>query len=418
MSTFKRIVCTSLLVWCGTIAGFVVAGPLSLEQAEQLAIERDTVLSMQRARSQAFLDKSIAADTLPDPKLKLGLLNYPTDTFKRDQEPMTQTRIAIEQMIPRGDSLEIKSKRMRSSSDQTNAAALNREKMLIMQVRREYLEFVYWLRAEDIVNQNKDLFKQLVRITQTQYAAGLQNQQDVIRSDLELDMLDDRLDAIKTKQQQVQARLVKLIGAQAIEGELITELPELAPVNLHSLDLKLHPKIMIEDAKVNNRQLGVDLAKESYKPAWMFEVGYGFRDGTNPDGSDRADFASAMVSFDIPLFTKDKQDRQVAANRQMYQASMDARKETLRQLESEFEQTRASWDRLQNRLQRYQKTIVPQSKENAKAALYAYQSRRGDFTSLMRARITELETNLKHTRLQINYRQAQAKLLYLAGEAK
>jgi len=402
----------------GSLAGLATAEPLTLELAEQIAIERDTVLSMQRAQSQAFMDKSIAADTLPDPKLKLGLLNYPTDTFKRDQEPMTQTRIAIEQMIPRGDSLEIKSKLLRTSSEKTNAAALNREKILIMQVRKEYLELLYWLRAEKIVKQNKELFKQLVKITQSQYAAGLQNQQDVIRSDLELDMLEDRLDAISTKQQQVQARLVKLIGVRAIDGQIDTLLPELASVNLHALDLKSHPKIIIEDAKVNNSQFGVDLAKESYKPAWMFEVGYGFRDGTNPDGTDRADFASAMVSFDIPLFTKDKQDRQVAANRQIHQASMDAREETLRQLQSEFEQTRANWDRLQDRLQRYQKTIVPQSKENAKAALYAYQGRRGDFTSLMRARITELETNLKHTRLQINYRQAQAKLLYLAGEAK
>ena len=72
-----------------------VSETLSLQYAEQLALERDPVLSMKRAQSQAFLDKSVAADTLPDPKLKLGLLNYPTDTFDRDQEPMTQTRIAI-----------------------------------------------------------------------------------------------------------------------------------------------------------------------------------------------------------------------------------------------------------------------------------------------------------------------------------
>ncbi len=418
MFTFTRIISVILLLGLGSIAMVGVAETLTLEQAEQFAVERDAVLSMRRAQSQAFLDKSVAANTLPDPKLKLGLINFPTDTFKRDQEPMTQVRVGIQQMIPRGNSLEIKSKSMRASSEQTDAAAINREKMLIMQVRKEYFELVYWLRAEKIVLENKNLFKQLVRITQSQYAAGIQNQQDVIRSDLELDMLDDRLDAIRTKQQQIRARLVKLIGPQAIDASVDLVVPELASVNFHSLDLKNHPKIKIDDAIVNNRQYGIDLAKESYKPAWMFELGYGFRDGTNPGGSERADFASAMVSFDIPLFTKDKQDRLVAANRQMYQASMDAREENLRQLQSDFKQTKVNWDLLQERLQRYQKTIIPQSRENAKAALYAYQSRRGDFTSLMRARITELETNLKHMRLKINYKQAQAKLLYLAGEAK
>ena len=420
MSILKHIACRMMLAGVTFLAGTAGASAetLTLEQAEKLALERDTVLSMQRAQSLAFLDKSVAADTLPDPTLKLGLINFPTDTFARDQEPMTQTRIAIQQMLPRGDSLEIKSKRMRTASVQTDAAALNREKMLLMQVRKEYLELLYWFRAEKIVKQNKVLFKKLVRITQSQYAAGLQNQQDVIRSDLELDMLDDRLDAIRTKQQQVQARLVKLVGTSAINIQIDSMLPELATVNLSALDLNTHPKIMIEDAKVDNSQYGIDLARQSYKPSWMIEVGYGFRDGNNPNGTERADFASAMVSFDIPLFTRDKQDRQVAANRQMYQASMDAREEILRQLQSDFEQTKANWDRLEERLQRYRKIIVPQSKENAKAALYAYQSRRGDFTSLMRAQITELETGLKHIRLQVNYRQAQAKLLYLAGEEK
>ena len=147
-------------------------------------------------------------------------------------------------------------------------------------------------------------------------------------------------------------------------------------------------------------------------------MAYGFRDGNNPDGSDRADFASAMVSFDIPLFTKDKQDREVAASQLNYQASIDAREEVVRQLQSDYEQVKGTWQRLNTRIQRYQKTIVPQSKENASAALLAYQSRRGDFTSLMRASITELETDLKFSRLHVNLLKSQARLLYLVGEAQ
>lgn len=419
MRTFKQgYIWLLAMMFMGT-AQTVTAATLDLKQAEQLAVERDAILQMKRAEQQAYYERSVAADTLPDPKISLGLLNYPTDTFDREQEPMTQTRVAIQQMFPRGDTLEINSRRTLKMSDAKSAAALNRERMILMQVRSVYLELVYWLRAEAVVNENRELFKKLVKITESQYASGIQRQQDVIRAELELDMLDDRLDAVRTKQQQTRARLIKLAGEEANIKDVDIRFPiltDVAPEQEHRSELENHPKLKVEDAKVANSQYGIELANQSYKPAWMFEVAYGFRDGTNPNGSERADFASVMLSFDIPLFTKDKQDRQVAASQLGYQASIDARKEVLRELQSEYEQTKAAWLRLKNRLQRYQVVIVPQSKENASAALHAYQSRRGDFTSLMRAQITELETALKLTRLQTDLLKSQARLLYLVGE--
>jgi len=424
MLTFKKnTVWLTIILLLNTtqlVAG-VTRNNLSLQQAERLAVERDTILQMNRTQSQAFYERSIAADTLPDPKVKLGLLNYPTDTFARDQEPMTQTKIAIQQMIPRGDTLGIKSRRTLKSSEARGAAALNRERMVIMQVRSMYLELLYWLRAEEVVAQNKILFNKLVRITESQYASGIQRQQDVIRAALELDMLDDRMDAIKTKQEQTRAQLIKLIGVEALNIRHTGESPALADVELENepaSQFENHPKVVMEDAKVARSQYGIELAKQSYKPEWMVELSYGFRDGTNPNGSERADFASAMVSFDIPLFTKDRQDRHVAASKLSYQASTDAREDVLREIQSEYKQTKAAWLRLKSRLQRYQGTIVPQAKDNASAALLAYQSRRGDFTSLMRARITELETELKFSRLHVNLLKSQAKLLYLVGETR
>lgn len=421
MRTFKKNTVWLMTILLLNTAQVVAETTLDLKQAEKLAVERDAVLRMKRAESQAHYERSVAADTLPDPRIKLGLLNYPTDTFDRDQEPMTRTQVAIQQMFPRGNTLELKSRRLFKIGDASSAAALNQEQMVVMQVRSVYLELLYWIRAEEVVKQNKKLFRNLVRITELQYASGVQRQQDVIRAGLELDMLDDRLDDIKTKQQQTQAKLAKLTGTDVQNNNIDSQFPQLAEISMsddYQSQLKNHPKVMVEDARVASSQYGVELARQSYKPEWMFELGYGFRSGTNPNGSDRADFASAMISFDIPLFTKDKQDRQVAASKLRYQARVDAREEIIRELNSEYGQVKANYLQLQTRLQRFENIIVPQSEENAKAALLAYQSRRGDFTSLMRARITELETNLKLYRLNTNLLKSQARLLYLVGETQ
>jgi len=419
MFTFKRTAWLGLGLSCLLVTNISFAEAISLAKAESIALDRDAVLSMKRAQTQAFIEKSVAADTLPDPRIKLGLLNFPTDTFERDQEPMTQLRLGLQQMFPRGDTLELKSKKAMASGDMSKAGVVNREAMLRMQVRSTFLELLYWLHAEKVVKKNKTLFKQLVTITQSQYASGGRRQQDVIRANLESDMLDDRMDMIKTKQQTIRAKLAKLIGTEAA-NQIETSMPELADIKTNTdvqTLLQAHPMIQMKDAKVNNGQYGIELARQSYKPSWMFELGYGFRDGTNPNGSERADFASAMISFDVPLFTKDKQDRQVAASRLTYQAAVDEREESLRELTSQYQQTLAKWNKLASRLYRYEKTIVPQAHENSEASLHGYQSRRADFTSLMRARITELETNLKHLRLKVDHRKAQARLLYLTGEA-
>jgi len=62
---------------------------LSLQEAETLAIERDAKLSEIRLNSESLQERAVAEGTLPDPKLKVGLANFPTDTFDREQEPMT-----------------------------------------------------------------------------------------------------------------------------------------------------------------------------------------------------------------------------------------------------------------------------------------------------------------------------------------
>ncbi|RLC97036.1 MAG: transporter, partial [Chloroflexi bacterium] len=83
---------------------------LNLKQAERLAIQSDPSIESFKATSRSFVDESVADDTLPDPKLRLGAVNVPVDTFDFEQEQMTQLKVGIVQSFPRGDVLSIKQK--------------------------------------------------------------------------------------------------------------------------------------------------------------------------------------------------------------------------------------------------------------------------------------------------------------------
>jgi len=171
---------------------------LSLQEAEHLAIESDAKLSEIRLKSEALQEGSVAAGTLPDPKLKLGLMNFPTDTFDREQEPMTQVQVGVVQMFPRGKTLELKSSRLGDDAKGELARAEAQRRNILQQVRISWLDVYYWQNAAEVVAKNRRLFNQLVNTTQSLYAVGRRKQEDLLQAELELVVLDDRQTQVTT----------------------------------------------------------------------------------------------------------------------------------------------------------------------------------------------------------------------------
>ena len=408
---FQAIILTLLMISFSAHA----EQTLSIERAVQTALERDALINVYQSRGDAYREQSVAEDTLPDPKIKLGMMNLPTDTYALNQEPMTQVQLGIQQMFPRGNSLEIKSQRAITMSMAEYARTENQRRKITREVRETWLELFYWLNAEVVVNKNSSLFRNLVAVTKQQYAAGRQKQQDVIRSELELGMLDDRKLKINTRIEITRAKLAKYIGDDFYNVDLNKILPVF---NVNQYDdswIEKHPMMNMEQAKVKINEKNVELAKQSYKPSWMVDLTYGKREDA-ANGTTRADFLSAMVVFDLPLFTGDKQDKKVAASKFRLNSALNSREERKRNLNRMWQANISKEKRLLQRTKKYKNLLVPKASENTNAALYSYQSGRGAFTALMRAQITELETQLRALRLQVDYKKTQALLLYFVGE--
>ena len=411
---------STLVFWPILFSERLFAQPvMSLIEAEQHALQRDAVIQSLQRKEQAWREESVAEDSLPDPRIKLGLMNFPTDTFSRTQEAMTQVQIGIQQAFPRGNSLSLKKRQTHSKADVSLQDKETRKREVLLQLRKNWFEAYYWEQAEKVVKENKKLFKQLVDITKANYASGRRNQQDVTQAQFEFGMLDDRLQRINTMQEKIKANLLKWLGDEYKNRRLSSSWPNmkaLPPIAEIRSQLRHHPVVEAEEAKVEMAISSVALSREAYKPAWMLELNYGFRDGNNPNNSERADFASAMLSFDMPLFTGRKQDKKLAASQQRLLAARDQKNERVRRLHQLLDETYANWQSLTLRLNHYRGFLLPKSKENTQAALNAYQSDTTQFTTLMRAQINELETELKSLRLQVDYAKTQAGLFYLAGE--
>lgn len=411
--------CT-VLAFTVSILSPLSAFGLTLAQAETMALENDPLVASQQATARAQLDESIASNALPDPKLRLGLFNVPIDSFSTSKEPTTQWRFGLQQAFPRGDTLDLKQQQSALMSQSSSAMADDSKLKIVRDLRETYFNLYYEIEAGKIIKDTSSLFRKLVEITEAQYAAGRVNQQDVIRADLELSRLEDRETSIQSKQDVLRAQLALWVGDSAwkeIEPQLpaLPELPEKYDVNLL---LTEHPSVKTASAKVAASQKMTDMARQDYKPGYNAFIEYRKRDGTNANGSDRTDMMAAMVTMDIPLFTENRQDKKVSANEEKSLAAKYQRDDKLRQLKRSLDKDMAIYKRLGERENIYKQELLKSAKNNSAASLNAYQSGITEFTTLMRAGITELEVRLADLRIRVDRKRAQARLLYITGEKK
>jgi len=397
-----------------------VAFALSLQQAEQLALEADPLIMSYKASSRSYDAESTANGTLPDPKLRLGMFNVPLDTFSTSEDPSTQLRIGIQQEFPRGDTTDLKQQQSKWLAQAAMAQAENERLQLLMNVRDTYINLYHEIEAGSIVNETRELFLKLVKITEDQYAAGRANQQDVIHADLELSRLDDRATRIRGNEDEYRAYLAQWVGDIAWQ-DIDSNLPVLpdVPDNIEINQLLTqHPAVMVETARVEASRKMIEVTRQDYKPGIGAFVEYRKRFGENPDGSDRSDMMAAMVTVDIPLFTENRQDKNVAAREESTNAARYSRDDKLRILKRKLDKDRAIYRRLGERELLYKNKLINSATSNAEASLNAYQSGVTEFTTLMRARIMELDVRLDNLRIQVDRLRAQARLLYITGEPK
>jgi len=391
---------------------------LTLQQAEQLAIASDPAIEGYRVTASSFKDESVADDTLPDPRLSLGAVNVPVDSFDLQQEQMTQLKVGIRQDFPRGDVLAIKQQQSQHLSRAALSMADDAQLKILRDVRETYLNLFYEISAYQIIRETRQLFSELVKITESNYAAGRVNQQDVVLAGLELARLDDRSTKIQAREESYRTSLSQWIGDIAwhdITGAFpqLPALPE--EVDLNQL-IPQHPLIRAESEKVNASKQMTEMARQEYKPGWSLLLDYGFRSGNNPDGTERSDFATAIVSLDVPLFTGNRQDRRVSANEKKISASRYAKDDQLRKLKQLYEKNYHLWQRLQERELLYKNSLLTAARNNTKASLKAYQSGVTEFNTLMRAEITELDVRLEDLRVRVDRAVTQANILYVVGD--
>ncbi len=408
-----------MLPWAGGAAqtGLVV----TLERAIEQAVSNDDWLAANEEEERALREESVALRQLPDPRVAIGLANMPLDTFDFGQEPMTQFRIGLNQTFPRGDSRALGEARKRLQSEANPFLRADRRARVALTVSRLWLDAFLSEQSIALIESDRALFEQLVDLTSSRYAAatGLARQQDLVRAELELVRLEDRLAALRQERESSRQRLSRWLPEAYASAPLGPTPPELETPGVSPAGLaeaaeffRGHPRILAHGKRIQAARTGVELAKQSLKPSYSVGASYGYRDGA-PMGLDRADFVSLDISFDLPVFPERRQRSRIRASRHRASAREIELALLYRELHAGYRQAMAELAVLDERRALHSGALLSQINGLTQATLSAYTADEGDFEEVMRAYIGELNTKIELLQIDVERRKVLARLDYL-----
>jgi outer membrane protein TolC len=418
--------------------------PLSFEKAIRAAQINDPWLTGNVHKQRSIESMSIAVNTLPDPKVTIGLANLPTNGFDFGQEGMTQAKVGVSQMFPRGDTLNIKSQQLKTQSEAFPYQRKDRESKVAVTVGSLWLDAYQVQQSIALIESNRSLFEQLADVAEASYssALGKTRQQDIVRAQLELTRLEDRLDQLEQQKNRYEGMLAQWITTFSAETSAEYEAPLGSDFTLHNIVLNQvlpqiellnsdlvykeswhkpeelvshfsnHPSVVAIEKKVNASKAGIKLAKQKYKPEWAVNASYGYR-GDDPMGASRADLFSVGVTFDLPLFTENRQDKEVQSAISETEAVKTEKLLLLRQLLGTYSSAKGRLLRLIDRQNLYKTKLLPQIYDQAEASLTAYTNDDGDFSEVVRSRIAVLNAEIDELTLNVEEQKIRLELNYL-----
>jgi len=383
---------------------------LTMEEAARLAAVDQPLLTGRQAKIQAEEQQAVAAAQLPDPQLSGGLKELPIDTpeaFSTRRDNFTEFTIGLSQEFPRAEKRRLQGARKQLDADADRAALDNEQRMVRRDSSLAWLDVYETEQGLKLTQRLADESMLQVQSLEKDYSNGKASQADWFAAKTDAGLAADKAHDWLHHELRMREGLARWIGDDAKRpiAESLAMPGTLSPLPGLIADADHHPVIGNLDKQIEASATEVALARQSYKPDYSVEVYYAYR-------RDFADFVGIQFKVGLPYFTKNRQDRGVAAALEQSRASEDRKRDLLRELHTQISQDYVDRRHFQERVADFDASIIPDAGRRVEAARTAYQSGRGTFDAVLLARRSLLDVQLQRLALAVESARAQVRLDY------
>jgi outer membrane protein TolC len=375
--------------------------PSEIEKLIEEAVNNNPRLKSFGEAVSVMRERPSQVTSLDNPRLKLSIMNLPTDTYDFDQEPMTQKQITLMQKFPFPGKLELKGKAAEQDVNISSNDYSVQRNILIKDVKTAYARVLFLDSALEITEQNRALLREFVRIVETKYEVGLGIQQDVLKAQLELSKMTDRIISFTHKREKAVAKLNTLLNRPVQTGFSTDNKVKMTDLTLSFEELKeiadaANPMLHRSKHRIEKNQNLLQLANRNYYPDFDIGLSYGQREDTPM--LERADFVSAFVTVKLPLWLNKKEDRKVAETEAAVRKALADHNSIKNTIYFQIKNLMADIRSSSERIELFRSGLIPQSRLALESALSAYKVNKVDFLTLVSSQITLYNFELEQIR--------------------
>lgn len=382
-----------------------------------LAAEKNNELRAGFQRWQAAVSRAARADVLPDPMFNFGYYTTPLET----RGGPARYKYGLSQSLPFFGKLGLKEQMALREADGFKAQLDGLKLSTFYEVKKIYYEYAYLARAIDITTENMELLRYLERIATARYTTGSAGYADIIRPQVEIGKLEDRLNSLNDLRNPLVARLNALLDRPA--GTAVP-LPPSIPVMVttdsdDTLAAELqasNPSLAYWDAVVKKEEAGRDLAERTYYPDFTFGVDVTEVDKARNPGviGDGRNPVMTSMSFNIPIWLEGR-GAAVDESQANILAARQSRAGIEQKLQADLELALYKYRDAGRKINLYRDTLVPKAEQSLGVTMESFMNGMATSLDLIDAERTLLELQLNYYRALTDQAQRLAEIETLVG---
>jgi outer membrane protein TolC len=387
---------------------------LTLDELVAEALEKNPEILAARRKFDAATKRPSQLGTLPEPKFSFTNFGVGHPASALNGSDFAYVGIGVSQEFPFPGKLSLLKQVAKKEADSERQMVLETELRVVSRLKQAYYDLYYSHKAIEIVEKNRELLDRFTKIAEAKYRVGSGIQQDVLKAQVEISTLMQRLEMLG----QQKASLSAFINS-FLDRPVSTELGNPAQVNKSELNRTLEellrlaqenaPRIRSRQELLDSGTFALNLARKEYMPHFGGSFQY------QKTGSLYPDYYMATLEVKVPLYFWRKQRLGVeeAATRlvEMRHEYRMSSQEISFGVKDQFLMAKTS-ERL---LAMYEQGVIPQAAASLESALAGYQTGKVDFLTLINNLTVLLNFEMDYYRELSNQQKAVARLEEFVG---
>ncbi len=333
---------------------------------------------------QAALEKIPQAKSLPDPMIGYARFGSSVETRLGPQ----RNKLSLSQQIPFFGKLSLKGKIAQHGASVIEEQYNKVKADVSLNVKEAYFSLYWFDKVIRISQEEKEVLKRLARIAQKKYETGKANQQDVLKIQLEVSKVEDKILRLKQGRQAVVTKLNSLLNRPPDSSFGEVEEPRTSPFEieierLYQLAQERRPELKKAENLIEKNQVSLKLTKKNYYPDFRIMFDYiDIGGGTTTHPKDGRNAWMGSIGINIPIWRKKLRAAEAEAALQLkasQEKHTDIKNKTLSSVNELYHEVKTD----EEQINLYKYSLLPQAEQAFKASEVGYLAGKVDFLNLL-----------------------------------